>query len=78
MERAYVLINTDVGTEHEVIEQLKVIPEAVSVSSVYGTYDIVCKFEAESLDKLKEAMTSTLGSIPLIKNKLTLICVMKK
>jgi DNA-binding Lrp family transcriptional regulator len=43
MPTAYVLINCDLGSEEEIIKELKKLPEAVEVSGVYGVYDIIGK-----------------------------------
>jgi hypothetical protein len=46
MPTAYVLINCDLGSEEEIIKELKKLPEAVEVSGVYGVYDIIGKIRS--------------------------------
>jgi hypothetical protein len=40
MPTAYVLINCDLGSEEEIIREIRKLPEAVEVSGVYGVYDM--------------------------------------
>ena len=47
---AYVLINTEIGGEEDVIAQLKDMPEVEEVSVVYGVYDIVAKITSDTME----------------------------
>jgi hypothetical protein len=40
MPTAYVLINCDLGSEEEIIREIRRLPEAVEVSGVYGVYKL--------------------------------------
>ena len=53
MASAYILINTDVGAEQEVLDQLKSMPEVTEAAAVYGIYDIVCRIESDTMEKLR-------------------------
>ncbi len=57
MPTAYVLINCDLGSEEEIIKELKKLPEVIEVSGVYGVYDIILKIKSETMDKLRETIT---------------------
>jgi len=57
MPTAFVLINTEIGSEEEILEELKKIPNVKEAYVVYGVYDVVAKVEAESMDKLKEVIS---------------------
>ncbi|MHA1126250.1 MAG: Lrp/AsnC ligand binding domain-containing protein [Candidatus Heimdallarchaeota archaeon] len=65
MAKAYVLINSEIGGESEVVEQLKAMKEVVEVSVVYGVYDVIVKLEAETMEALKELITSDKKKITL-------------
>jgi DNA-binding Lrp family transcriptional regulator len=54
MPTAYVLINCDLGSEEEIIKEIKKLPEAVEVSGVYGVYDIISKIRSDSLHDLRQ------------------------
>ncbi|MHA1630619.1 MAG: Lrp/AsnC ligand binding domain-containing protein, partial [Candidatus Heimdallarchaeota archaeon] len=58
MASAYVLINTEIGAEEAVIKQLKEMPEVEEVSVVYGVYDIVAKITSDTMENLKEIITT--------------------
>lgn len=75
MATAFILINTHVAREEAVLEKLKDLPEIVSVSLVYGIYDIIAKVEADTLEELKKGVTGNLRSIPDIRSTMTMIAV---
>ena len=56
MPTAYVLINCDLGSEEEIIKQVKKLPEVIEVSGVYGVYDIVAQVEAEAMEKVRSTL----------------------
>lgn len=72
---AFVLINTDVAAEEEVLEELKRIPEIVQVNLVYGVYDIIAQVESDTLDNLKKGVTESLRGIKKIRSTMTMIAV---
>ena len=43
--KAYMLIVTSVGKEHDVIKELKKVPGITSTDVVYGEFDIIVKIE---------------------------------
>ena len=75
MALAFILINTDVAAESEVMESLKDIPEVESVHLVYGIYDLIVKVRSDSLDRLKKGITGSLRNIPKIRSTMTMIAV---
>ncbi len=62
MPTAFVLINTEIGSEEEILKELKKIPNVKEAYVVYGVYDVVAKVEAESMDKLKEIISWRIAS----------------
>lgn len=48
MATAFILTNTEVGGEEEVMEGLRKIENVEEVYIVYGIYDIIAKAEAET------------------------------
>ena len=73
MSVAFVLINTDMGSEAEVTKELRLIEEVSEVYGVYGVYDLVVRLESESLDSIKEAIGSRIRTIKNVKSTLTMI-----
>jgi len=78
MPAAYVLINTDIGFETEVLKELKRTPNITEAYVVYGVYDIVAKVEAESMDRIKEIVTWKIRRLEKIRSTLTMIIVAGK
>ena len=75
MAEAYVLVNCDLGAEEEVIGGLKQIEQVKEVHGTFGAYDIIVKAEAESADKLREAITWKIRKMDKIRSTLTLTVV---
>ncbi|NOJ28099.1 MAG: AsnC family transcriptional regulator [Nitrososphaera sp.] len=75
MPTAYVLINCDLGSEEEIINQLKKLPGTVEVSGVYGVYDIIAKVKSDSMENLREAITWQVRKIDKVRSTLTMIVI---
>ena len=75
MAVAYVLVNCDLGAEDDVIGGLKQIEQVKEVHGTFGAYDIIVKAEAESADKLREAITWKIRKMDKIRSTLTLTVV---
>ncbi|TET32228.1 MAG: Lrp/AsnC family transcriptional regulator [Candidatus Heimdallarchaeota archaeon] len=73
MASAYVLINTEIGGEEDVIAQLKNMPEVEEVSVVYGVYDIVAKITSETMELLKENITTKVRHLNKVRSTMTMI-----
>jgi DNA-binding Lrp family transcriptional regulator len=73
MPTAYVLINCDLGSEEEIIREIRKLPEAVEVSGVYGVYDIIARISSDSMDKLRETITWHVRRIDKVRSTLTMI-----
>ncbi len=75
MTTGYVLINTEIGFENDVHEDLKKIDEVEEADKVYGVYDIVAKITADTMDRLKEIVTWQVRRLDHVKSTLTMIVV---
>ncbi len=75
MPKALVLMNAELGHETNVVNELKKTPNVTEVYTVYGVYDVIVKVEAESMEKLQEAIATRLRKISDIKSTLTMIIV---
>lgn len=75
MPVAFVLINAEIGSEDEVVVELRKIGNVKESYVVYGVYDIVAKVEAESMDKLKEIVTWKIRRLDRVRSTLTMIVV---
>lgn len=68
MPVAFVLINTEIGSEEEVLQALKKLKGVEEAHIVFGGFDIVAKIQARSVDELKEIVTLRIRRL----NKVTL------
>jgi DNA-binding Lrp family transcriptional regulator len=75
MPLAFVLINAEIGSEDEVLQELRKLSNVKESYVVYGVYDIVAKVEAESMDKLKEIVTWKIRRLDKVRSTLTMIVV---
>jgi DNA-binding Lrp family transcriptional regulator len=63
MPRAFVMINVKVGTDKDVVSQLKTFKYVDKVYEVYGVYDIVAEVNASSMEELKETVNSDMRKL---------------
>jgi len=75
MNLAYVLINTDMGSEESVTNDLNKVEEVQEVFGVYGVYDLVVRVEAETMEKLKAAISDSIRALENVRSTLTMIVV---
>ena len=75
MSTAFVLINTDLGEGNEVSDALKEIPEVKDVYGVYGVYDYVVRLEADTMQNLKDTITTKIRRLDHVRSTLTMIVV---
>jgi DNA-binding Lrp family transcriptional regulator len=75
MQKAFVFVNVEVGSESEVLKLLREVPEVKEAYFVYGVYDIVAKVETDSMDRLKEVITWKVRRLDKIRSTLTTIVI---
>ncbi len=73
MEKAYVLIVSETGSEKHVIEKLLRIDEIKEVNQVWGAYDVVVKVVGPTSDAVREIITGKIRKIEGIKTTVSLI-----
>ncbi|MBS7658966.1 MAG: Lrp/AsnC ligand binding domain-containing protein [Candidatus Bathyarchaeia archaeon] len=73
MAIAFVLINAEIGSESELVEELRKMPYVKEAYLVYGVYDIIARIEAENMDKLKEIVTWKIRKLNKVRSTLTMI-----
>jgi DNA-binding Lrp family transcriptional regulator len=72
---AIILIQTEIGSESKVMDELMKIPEVKEAYIVYGTYDLVVKVETDALEKIREIVTNRIRKLPDIRTTVTMIVV---
>ena len=75
MPMAFVLINAEIGSEEEVLKELKKVEGVVESYVVYGVYDVVAKIKADTMDKLKDIVTWHVRRLNKVRSTLTMIVV---
>ncbi len=75
MPIAFILINTEIGSESDVLKSLEDVEGIEEAYSVYGVYDIIVKIKAESMDKLKDIVTWRVRRLNKVRSTLTMIVI---
>jgi len=68
---AFVMINAEVGAQHDILNALRRIEHVKEAYLAYGVYDLLVKLEAETTDRLKEAIAS-LRRLSRVRSTLTI------
>jgi DNA-binding Lrp family transcriptional regulator len=75
MPMSFVLINAEIGSEEEVLKELKKVEGVVEAFVVYGVYDVVAKIRADTMDRLKDIVTWHVRRLNKVRSTLTMIVV---
>ena len=57
VRRAWVLVNTIIGKDHQALKDLKRVPGVKEAHLVTGEYDIMLFIEASTMKKLEDILT---------------------
>lgn len=68
---AYILIQTDVGRSPSVVREIAQIPGVLTAEEVMGSYDVIVKAQAETLDDLTKGIVGHVQRIEGISRTLT-------
>ena len=77
---AFVLINSDLGKDVEIIGKIKEIMQSekdisYEIQGVYGVYDIVVKVSSDDSPKLRSIVTNQLRKIENVQSTLTMMVI---
>ena len=75
MHSAFVLMNAELGKESQIVNELKKVSHVKEVYPVYGVYDVLMVIESDSMEALRETITSKVRKLDGIKSTLTMIIV---
>jgi len=75
MPSAYVLITSDLGSEENIIKEIRGIADVKKVKGIYGVYDIIVKVESNSMEELKNTITWKIRKIPQVRSAITLMVI---
>jgi len=77
---AFVLINSDLGKDVEIIGKIKDILKSekdisYEIQGVYGVYDIVVKVSSDDSPKLRSIVTNQIRKIENVQSTLTMMVI---
>ena len=80
MPTAYILINSDLGTDVSIIEYLNKTLSGekdiqFEVNGVYGVYDIIVKLTSENGETLRGIITNKVRTIDHVQSTLTMMVI---
>ena len=75
MPLAFVFINAEIGSEDELLKQLRKIEHVKEAYVASGVCDIVVKVEAHTMDKLREVIASKVRRLSGVRSTLTMMVV---
>jgi len=79
MPTAYVLLNSDLGSDSSIIKEIKPILEEEDVKfeiqGVYGVYDIVLKLSSDNAENLRSIITNKIRKISKVQSTLTMMVI---
>jgi len=79
MPTAYVLLNSDLGSDSSIIDEIKKILDdeeiQFEVQGVYGVYDIVLKLSSDNAENLRAIITNKIRKIGKVQSTLTMMVI---
>ena len=79
MHTAYVLLNSDLGSDQSIIDEVKQILAnediKFEVQGVYGIYDIVLKLSSDDAENIRSIITNKIRKISKIQSTLTMTVI---
>ena len=80
MPTAYVLLNSDLGNDESIINEVKEILDVESevnyeVQGVYGVYDIILKISVDNTEALRSIITNKIRKINKVQSTLTMMVI---
>ena len=80
MSTSYVLINSNLGTDVEIITKIKDMLAdqkdiEFEINGVYGVYDIIVKLSSDNSEKLRSIVTNDIRKIENVQSTLTMMVI---
>lgn len=73
MPTAYILVNTVIGSQKQVLKALKGVEGVEEVHNLWGVYDLIANVKADSIEELRQIITQRIEIIENINSKLTMV-----
>jgi len=82
MPTAYVLLNSDLGSDSSIINEVKQVLQdedvKFEVQGVYGVYDIVLKLSSDNAENLRAIITDKIRKISKVQSTLTMMVIQEQ
>lgn len=82
MPTAYVLLNSDLGSDSSIINEVKQVLQdedvKFEVQGVYGVYDIVLKLSSDNAENLRAIITEKIRKISKVQSTLTMMVIQEQ
>ncbi len=83
MPISYVLINSNLGTDVEIIAKIKEMlanqnDVNLEIQGVYGVYDIIVKLSSDDSTKLRSIVTNDIRKIENVQSTLTMMVIQQQ
>ena len=75
MPTAFVLINTEIGSETDVNKELKKVEGVEEASAVYGVYDIVARVKGEAFGDLVNIVNTRIKQLSQVQTILSMLII---
>ena len=80
MSTSYVLINSNLGTDVQIIKEIKELlanqsDVKLEIQGVYGVYDIIVKLSSDNGEKLRSIVTDDIRKIENVQSTLTMLVI---
>ena len=80
MPTSYVLINSNLGTDVQIIKEVKELlanqnDVKLEIQGVYGVYDIIVKLSSDNDEKLRSIVTDDIRKIENVQSTLTMLVI---
>lgn len=72
MEKAYVLIGCELGSENELVKKLLEMDKVIDAHVTYGDYDIVVEVETDTERQMDNLITKKIRKLDKIRTTTTL------
>jgi len=80
---AYVLLNSDLGSDETIISKVKEILDneadvKYEIQGVYGVYDIILKISSDNAENLRSVITNKIRKVDKVQSTLTMMVIQEQ
>jgi len=72
MHIGFILLNSDLGAEEYIIEELKKIPEVKKAYLTFGAYDIIAEVHAQTQEDFEKTVSTKIRRLARVVSTMTL------